>query len=212
MNPENIKIVEIRDRATFIPALAVRMIPDGIDEKFLFNNIGYFSNSKPCILLISLEAPWSSARCSNEWRVGGRTMHEAHKWIEQNWDSIVHCQVVDVEHILKEVDKPCDSCREDEINEALENCKTEDDKARVASMLWISNAISAEEYMKKYSYLDCWVCLRKRHDQFISVIVHDISLEKGCDSVGQIMVNVKYCNDDTMCRDQAKVKSFWVKG
>lgn len=209
MNPENIKIVEIRDRATFIPAMAIKLLPNNIDENFLFKSIGYWS-SKPCILLIPLEAPWSSARCSNECRVVGRSMHEAHKWIESNWDSIVNCQVIDVEYILKEVEKPCDSVRQEQINEALEKCENENQRATASSALFVEGLISAEEYMFKYASWDCWVCNKKRPDKFISVIVHDISLEKLCDQEGKIKVNVKYCNDNITCIESAKIKDMWI--
>ena len=87
MKNENIKMVEIRDRAALIPALAIRMLPSDESELFLMKHCGY-GFSHPCIMLISIEAPWQSARHSDEWRNSARTMPKAHKFIEDNFDSI----------------------------------------------------------------------------------------------------------------------------
>lgn len=103
MKQENIKIVEIRDRITCIPAFAIRIVPSLELELFLFSHCGY-DIYNPCILLISIQAPWLSARSSDEWHNSPRTMPTAHKWIEENFDSIQPGQVIDVEYILKEKD------------------------------------------------------------------------------------------------------------
>lgn len=127
MKNENIRIVEIRDRATCIVAMAIRMIPNA-QERFLFNQIGYRSYSHPTIILMSLEAPWCAARYHDEWsrlRIGGRSFEVAHKWIEENFDSIEPCQVIDVEFILKEVDEPCKSCEQEQLIEMLKNSEEE---------------------------------------------------------------------------------------
>ncbi len=116
-----IKMVEIRDRATCIPAWAIKMLPDSTDQAFLMKQTGY-GFSHPCIMLISIEAPWHSARSWDEWRDSARTMTTAHKYIEENFNDIKDCQVVDVQFLLGEVDKPCKSCRQeqqDEIDQIL---------------------------------------------------------------------------------------------
>lgn len=208
MKDKYIKIVEIRDRATFIPAMAVKMVPDGGIEEFLFKQIGYRHGN--CILLLSLEAPWHSARSSDKWTTGARTMPVAHKWIEDNWNSIVNCQVIDVEFILKEVEKPCESVRKEQIDEALEGCDNEDDKMKIISMLWATGVIDSSEYLTKYAFWKCWICGEKRPDEFISVQVHDISLEQGGKNEGEIIVNVKYCNDKPACCGGAKIKECWI--
>lgn len=128
MKIENIKMVEIRDRATLIPAFAIRMLPKTEDELFLMKHCGY-GLSNPCIMLVSIEAPWNSARCSDEWR-GLRTMSVAHKWIEENFDSIVDCHVIDVEYILKEVDKPCISAISEIALERMKILHGENDDSR----------------------------------------------------------------------------------
>lgn len=108
MKCDNIKVVEIRDRATLIPALAIKMRASDAHELFLFMHAGYPICSEPCVLLISIEAPCHSARCSDEWgERSARTMTTAHKWIQNHFDEIKSGQVIDVEFILKEKEKPC---------------------------------------------------------------------------------------------------------
>lgn len=109
MKQENIKIVEIRDRATLIPAFAIRMIPETEHELFLFKEIGYRTRSNPCILLISMQAPTYSARYSGDWCENGRTFPIAHEYIEKHFDEIKNYDVIDVEFIQGEVDKSCES-------------------------------------------------------------------------------------------------------
>lgn len=113
------KMFEIRDRATCIPVWAIRMLPDSQEEVFLMKQCGY-GFSYPCIMLISIEAPWHSARCSDEWRSSPRTMPIAHKYIEDHFDELKSCEVIDVEFIEKEVEKPCKSCFEEQRDEAIE--------------------------------------------------------------------------------------------
>ena len=128
MKPENIKTVEIRDRATYIPAFAIRMWGSDVKELFLFKSCGYGIMGS-CVMLIPLQAPWLSARCSDEQKnMNGRTIAEAHKWIEKNFSSINNGDVVDVEFILGEKDKPSlNSC----IEEAMELLKDQDNKDEV---------------------------------------------------------------------------------
>lgn len=111
-------MVEIRDRATCIPAFAIKMLPQVEEELFLMKQCGY-GFSFPCVILISIEAPWHSARSSDEWKNSARTMPIAHKYIEDNFESIESCAVIDVEFILNEVEKPCKSCLFEQMEERL---------------------------------------------------------------------------------------------
>lgn len=123
MNPKNFKVVEIRDRATCIVAFAIRMLPQTEEEIFLFKWAGYRSSANPCIILISSSVPQCSARYHDEWRNVGRSFPEAHKYIEKNYDEIKNCQVIDVEFILGEVEKPCKSIMYEQIKEMLNEFK-----------------------------------------------------------------------------------------
>jgi hypothetical protein len=123
----DIKTVEIRDRGTLIPAFAIRMLPANEKEAFFFNESGYRSKPHPCILLIPFEAPWQSVRSSDEQDGrNGRTLSIAHKWIEDHFDEIEACQVIDVEFILKEVDKPCLSAVRERVQEMLNRFEGKD--------------------------------------------------------------------------------------
>jgi len=204
----NFKIVEIRDRATFIPALAWKVQPESALQKVLFKSIGYY---QPCIMLMSIQAPNHSARYSDDWGKHGRTMGTAHKWIEENFDNIVDCQVIDVEYILGEVEKPCLSYREEEINKAFEGCESEEEKSNLSNYMLLLGSITNSEYLTKYGYSQCWICKERRSDKFISVKVHDVSLEQGFDQEGNSLINVKYCNDREVCKGDAHIKKLWVR-
>lgn len=119
-----IKMVEIRDRGTLIPAYAIEMIPRDDKERYLMRHCGYRSVMCPCFLLISIQQPSYSAKCSDEWPDNSRTMRTAHKYIEENFDSIQNGDVIDVEFILGEVDKPCES-NQKEIEQELLNALSE---------------------------------------------------------------------------------------
>lgn len=88
------KLLEIRDRATFIPALAISIeASDGP----LARRAGFESQ---CIELIHL----TSQQCEYDpysWG-GGRTMANAHEYIRTHWDEISEGDVIDVEFILGE--------------------------------------------------------------------------------------------------------------
>ena len=101
------KFLEIRDKATFMPALAVRISGD---DGYIPSRAGY---GQPMILLHFLEHPKAhyDAYC---W--GDRTKHTAHRHIEKNWDSIKNEDVIDVEFILGETTEPKKSERYDVID------------------------------------------------------------------------------------------------
>lgn len=94
------KFIEIRDRMTFIPALAIEMSgAPSVAGDWLMRRSGYRAADFTCIVLISLQ----KMECKNnyyDW--GDRTMSQAHKWVEENWNGIECGSVVDVEYILGE--------------------------------------------------------------------------------------------------------------
>lgn len=100
-----VKQLEIRDRATCIPALAIKIT--GADG-WLCRRAGF--GSSEYVLLTNLEGSgihWDPFR----WNNGSRTMRVAHAWILENWEGIVNEQVVDVQFILGEVPQPTESDR-----------------------------------------------------------------------------------------------------
>ena len=94
------KLLEIRDSMTMIPALAIEI--SGQDGP-LARRAGF---GDTMIILIKLE----DAQC--QWDVygwdlqRGRTMHEAHKYIQAHWEMLMPGDVVDVQFILGETPAP----------------------------------------------------------------------------------------------------------
>lgn len=91
------KLFEIRDSATFIPALGIRI--EGNDG-YLARRAGF---GRPCIYLIHM----TGERCSyDRYNWNNRTMSVAHQYIEENWETLNSGDVVDVQFILKETTEP----------------------------------------------------------------------------------------------------------
>ena len=110
MNPE-VKIFEVRDRATFMVLSAVFIpswdnmnTPDSV--KYL---IWWAGHARDRIMLYNLTDPFIMEMTPNAWK--DRTYKTAHKYIEDNWKELVSGQVLDVEFILGEVDTPKESQR-----------------------------------------------------------------------------------------------------
>lgn len=98
------KLIEIRDSGTNIQALAIKMCADTESERpFLARN--GFKDSKLVYLLkiATQEAHYDPFG----WRSRDpRTMFNAHRYIQDHFDELPACGVVDVEYILGESDKP----------------------------------------------------------------------------------------------------------
>jgi hypothetical protein len=109
------KLLEIRDRATFIPALAVEMCPDTIDadgiispqrheaQRYLLRRCGY-DWRHTTVLLTRLSG--EDRATSDPYYWGDRTWQVAHLWITEHWTELKDGDVVDVEFILGETSKP----------------------------------------------------------------------------------------------------------
>jgi hypothetical protein len=96
-----IKRIEIRDRATLVPAFAILVDPRDENEKIArhagFREIPYVF----LLHLTSMRVAWDPYA----WGMS-RTMHEAHKWLQLHWDEIADNGVLDVEYILGERTQP----------------------------------------------------------------------------------------------------------
>lgn len=91
-----IKRLEIRDRATMIPALALRLTGGPMDR--LLWKAGY--GEHPLVMLIKLSDGQTSMYDPYSWN--DRTMRTAHLYMQDNWYDHVDGGVVDVEFILHE--------------------------------------------------------------------------------------------------------------
>lgn len=108
-----IKFVEIRDRGTFIPAMAIRLDPVSEEERWLLARAGYgedVDTQRGYVLLIQIDGgsgrsecdPYEWARLRYSRRASGRTMASAHVYMLQHWDSLASGDVIDVEYLLGE--------------------------------------------------------------------------------------------------------------
>lgn len=115
-----VKLIEIRDSMTFFSVVAVAMKPTeplAVDhcgqydaERYLLRRAGYAveETDRTLIAVGRTDADGTSQFCYDpfSWTSGGRTMREAHRWIEGHWNEIKSGDVVDVEFILGEATAP----------------------------------------------------------------------------------------------------------
>jgi len=94
------KLFEIRDAATFIPVMCIAIQPDRHKkEDYLLRRAGFGPDFR-LIQVVWLENNKTSYDPYG-WG-GGRTLPEAHRYIEENWDQLKSGDVIDVEFILGE--------------------------------------------------------------------------------------------------------------
>lgn len=94
------KILEIRDRATYLPVMATKMISDIPKERYHLRRTGY-GEDFPLITITMLNGCISQYD-AYKWSDNSRTLHEAHKYIQEKYDELKTGDVVDVEFILGE--------------------------------------------------------------------------------------------------------------
>jgi hypothetical protein len=105
MTRSPMKVLEVLDRHTFIPVLAVNINPANDAQLYLMRRCGYPCDWEPNILLTRLSADGSPA-WNDPYGWGGRTFPVAHNWIIENWNTLSDGDVVDVEFILGETKAP----------------------------------------------------------------------------------------------------------
>lgn len=98
------KALEIRDEATFIPALAIDITPDNEGQHYLVRRSGYELDNRPNIILTRLDGNGTATNDPYAW--GGRTWPNAHNYIIENWFLLKDGDVVDVSFILGETPTP----------------------------------------------------------------------------------------------------------
>lgn len=97
-----IKMIEIRDRATLIAAVAIKMEADGEAQERFLGRCGYPWDGA-VVALLRLDDMRGHVN-PDDW--SGRTMPAAHQYVYDNFDTLEDGQVVDVEVILGEKDTP----------------------------------------------------------------------------------------------------------
>ena len=125
------KLIEIRDKGTFIPAIAVALTvaeakpgftaesyrgdaPTDTErylkEQYLLRRAGYSADrirhyaSEPYILLTDLTGGRPCNYDAFDWT--DRTWHFVHVYLDANWSKVRSGDVIDVEFILNETDTP----------------------------------------------------------------------------------------------------------
>ena len=97
-----IKLFEVRDEGTFIPAIAIKINEPANDaERFLMRRCGFpIPNDQQTEFSILFGRMQGGMFSADVYEWAGRTMPVAHKYIEDNWDSLTTGDVVCVETIL----------------------------------------------------------------------------------------------------------------
>ena len=108
------KLFEIRDRMTFIPALAVRLKSDTEKERWLLARTGFGMSTEEqgtyviVMKLASSPADMHATYDEHSWPMA-RTMPVAHRYIREHWFDLVTGDLIDVEYILGETTTPKES-------------------------------------------------------------------------------------------------------
>jgi len=101
----DMKFLEIRDSATCIPALAIKLNSADETYRYFLKRAGYSLEGMGSIELIKL----STGEANYDpfcWDGNSRTMRLAHVYIKGAFDALVNGEVVDVEYILGETKEP----------------------------------------------------------------------------------------------------------
>lgn len=93
-----IKLLEVRDRGTFLPIMAISTEPDNNEQGYLLRRVGF--NSGEAVIIARLSGEGHSSADAYHW--GDRTMSTAHHYIDQHFHELKDGDVIDVEFIKGE--------------------------------------------------------------------------------------------------------------
>lgn len=95
-----VKLLEVRDKATFIPMLCIEVGKfDNEEQRYLAARVG-FAETNINIIMTRLSGEGKSSADPYFW--GDRTFTVSHDYIINNWNSLKDGDVIDVEFILGE--------------------------------------------------------------------------------------------------------------
>lgn len=106
------KMIEIRDRGTFVPAVAVRLCSSNDQEQYLLRRAGWSRESAAgdetdgAEVAVALYPLTGNKANTDPYNWGGRTYPVVHQHLIVNWNDIEPGAVVDVEFLLGEVSAP----------------------------------------------------------------------------------------------------------
>jgi hypothetical protein len=99
------KCLEVRDRNTFIPVICVRPTPANEAQRYLLRRDGYSGRQdERCVIMIDAQCRDVAYDCY-DW-ADARTKRIAHNYITEHWHELADGDVIDVEFVLGETDKP----------------------------------------------------------------------------------------------------------
>jgi hypothetical protein len=109
-----VKAFEVRDKGTFIPVIAVKMIPTQQggrfeQERYLLSRAGYGKDPRanPIVVVCRMEAAGVDRNATYDpYSWGNRTMQTAHLHIQKHFDDMFSGDVIDVQFILGEAQEP----------------------------------------------------------------------------------------------------------
>ena len=107
------KLLEIRDRHTFIACIAIDMNPTDTMQHYLLRRYGFPCDGRPNIAISHVNCHGHPLQ-NDPYYWGDRTWRTAHHYIIENWHSLADGDVVDVEFILGETTEKKKSERYDE--------------------------------------------------------------------------------------------------
>ena len=97
------KAIEIRDVATFIPAIAIKMWASNDAERYLLRRCGYSDDGRSIILT---RMNGDGRACSDPYDWCDRTFTVVHNWLLEHFEEVVSGDVVDVAFLLGETTTP----------------------------------------------------------------------------------------------------------
>lgn len=76
-----------------------------------------------------------------------------------------------------------------------------------------SNHVSLDSYTASIKTMNwrCMVCNKMRPDENIKVVTHDLSLHRGFTQNEIMKINVKHCNDNIDCFQDAHTIDKWIR-
>lgn len=105
------KVLEIRDRGTYLPVLAVKLEPSNMHECGLLARAGFGpmpSDQAEYVVLSRINGGHGELNCDPyDWC--DRTLKTAHNYIVRHFDDLKPFETVDVEYILGEKAFPASS-------------------------------------------------------------------------------------------------------
>lgn len=106
------KTLEIRDEGTHIPALAIKLAPANDAQRYQLWRGGYAIGEGDALPILLMKLADRATKAYPAAWGSGRTLREAHGWIEEHFDELQDGDVVDVRFILGETAAPAPSERE----------------------------------------------------------------------------------------------------